>query len=194
MTFKDNVIKYLIRFAWLIGIGTIVGFAIYGYSTGIFYSSESFATFVRNYSTFAPVILFVINIVNITIPILPGAHVASVIIYGMWVGFLLNYVSIVIGSIIAFQLSRHYGRNFVRHIISEKTYEKYMLKMEDGGKFEKFFTIMMFMPIGPDDLLCLLAGLTHMRFKKFVIVILLSKPLSIFIFTTGLAAVIQRFF
>lgn len=48
-----------------------------------------------------------------------------------------------------------------------------------------------FLPCAPDDLLCMLAGLTHMSLKKFVLIILLGKPLSLIAYSYGLMQLFQ---
>ena len=47
--------------------------------------------------------------------------------------------------------------------------------LSQGKKFEIFFAICIFLPFAPDDLLCFLAGLTEMSYKKFITIILLGK-------------------
>ena len=38
----------------------------------------------------------------------------------------------------------------------------------DQNKFDTFFMLAIFLPCAPDDLLCMLAGLTHMSLKKIL--------------------------
>ena len=64
-------------------------------------------------------------------------------------------------------------------------YGKY-LKWMENGTFDKWFALAIFFPAAPDDLLCFLAGVTSMSFKKFLIIILLGKPLSIAAYSLGL--------
>lgn len=56
----------------------------------------------------------------------------------------------------------------------------------ENGTFDKWFALAIFFPAAPDDLLCFLAGVTSMSFKKFLIIILLGKPLSIAAYSLGL--------
>ena len=54
------------------------------------------------------------------------------------------------------------------------------------------FAAAIFFPAAPDDLLCFLAGVTRMRFRKFLMVILLGKPLSIAIYSLGLTVIFDQ--
>jgi uncharacterized membrane protein YdjX (TVP38/TMEM64 family) len=163
----------------------------YGYKIGLFSSTETFRQFITGFGIWAALIFLVIQIVQVIIPILPGAVgcVAGIMIFGPWMGFLYNYIGICIGSIIVFLLSKRYGRHFVKGIVGEKAYGKYIGWVNRGKKFDTMFTLAIFFPVAPDDLLCYIAGLTKMRLRKFMIIILLGKPMSIAIYSLGLNAI-----
>ncbi|MFJ8066789.1 TVP38/TMEM64 family protein [Psychrobacillus sp. NPDC096426] len=110
---------------------------------------------------------------------------------GPWVGLLYNYIGICIGSIIVFLLAPKYGKQFVRRIVGEKSFEKCICWLNRGNTFDKMFAYAIFFPIAPDDLLCYIAGLTKMKLQKFFVIILLGKPLSIAIYSWGLTALLQ---
>jgi uncharacterized membrane protein YdjX (TVP38/TMEM64 family) len=83
-------------------------------------------------------------------------------------------------------LARHYGRRFIALIFPEKTMAKYQHYLDGGKKFDRLFTVAILMPVAPDDLLCMLAGLTKMSFKKFATIIVLCKPWTILAYSVGL--------
>ncbi|MEG0792254.1 MAG: TVP38/TMEM64 family protein, partial [Lachnospiraceae bacterium] len=55
------------------------------------------------------------------------------------------------------------------------------------------FAVLIFMPVAPDDLLCYLAGTTEMKLSTFLSIIVLGKPMSIFLYSVGLTAVLRFF-
>ena len=58
---------------------------------------------------------------------------------------------------------------------------------DKGKKFDKLFcTCEFFFPCAPDDVLCMIAGLTKMSWKKFSAIILLGKPASIAAYSMAL--------
>ena len=57
---------------------------------------------------------------------------------------------------------------------------------DKGKKFDKFFALAIFFPCAPDDVLCMIAGLTKMSWKKFSAIILLGKPASIAAYSMAL--------
>lgn len=102
-----------------------------------------------------------------------------------------SYIGICCGSILAFIISRKFGGYVVKGFIGEKNYNKYIQWLDKGKKFDVIFAIAILSPISPDNLLCFIAGLSHMKFKKFLIIILLGKPISIFLYSMGFTAIFK---
>lgn len=177
----------------LLGLAGMACFIWYGVQNQIFVSAESLKHFLNQFGLFAPALFLVIQMIQVVLPILPGAVgcLGGVLIFGPVWGFVYNYIGISLGSILAFLLSKRYGRPFVRGIIGEKNYEKYIGWMEKGKAFDKAFAVAIFLPVAPDDLLCYMAGLTPMSLKKFAAIIFLGKPGSIFLYSLGLTGIME---
>lgn len=122
------------------------------------------------------------------IPIIPGgvSLLAGVVFFGAGPGFIYNYIGIVIGSLINFFLARYYGKSFILHIVSEESLEKYTKWTKNQKKFNWLFAICILAPVAPDDLLCLLAGLTEMKPWTYFWIIVLCKPWTIAVYSLGL--------
>lgn len=176
---------------------TIAGLAfsavllVMGWKSGVFTSTETLQSFLRKGGLLAPVLFIALQIVQVVIPIIPGGLtcVAGVLLFGPVWGFIYNYTSICAGSCINFYLAKQYGKPFVEKNVSEKTWNKYFRWLE-SPKFDKLFTIAIFLPVAPDDFLCLLAGLTPMKFKKFLCIILLGKPTALIVYSLGLTSLL----
>ena len=168
-------------------------FIIYGYKAGIFASQEAFRTFVEGFGIWDALIFIIIQTISVVVPIIPTTLgcVAGIVIFGPWLGFLYNYIGICLGSVIAFLLTKKYGSMFVKSVVSGKTFDKYIGWVDKGKKFDKMFALAIFFPGAPDDILCYIAGLTKMRFRKFMLIILLGKPMSIAVFSVGITTAIH---
>ncbi|GAA4293021.1 VTT domain-containing protein [Anaerocolumna aminovalerica] len=190
---RRKFINNLLKFSTWIGLGVFCLFIVYGYKAGLFSSTESFREFILRFGMWSGLIFVLIQIAQVIVPIIPGAVscVAGIIIFGPWVGFLYNYIGICIGSILVFLLSKKYGKDFVKGIIGEKSYNKYIGWIDRGRKFDTMFALAIFFPVAPDDLLCYIAGLTKMKLEKFVAIILLGKPMSIALYSLGLTSIGQ---
>ena len=67
-----------------------------------------------------------------------------------------------------------------------QTQKKDKKSKSKGKKFDKFFALAIFFTCAPDDVLCMIAGLTKMSWKKFSAIILLGKPASIAAYSMAL--------
>lgn len=170
-------------------------FCIWAYYAGVLQSKETLSAFIRQAGIWGPPLFIFLQILQTVVPVIPGAltSVAGVFIYGYIVGTIYNYVGIVIGCAIIFYLARTYGPAFVQSIVSKRTYNKYIGWLDEGNRFERFFIFMMIWPISPADFLCMLAALTKMTFKKYMIIIVLCKPITLVIYTYGLTYIIDFF-
>lgn len=148
------------------------------YFDGKFNSVETLQEYIKQFGIFGPIVLTLIQALQVVIPILPGflGCVVGSISFGWFVGFLCNYIGISLGSIIAFLLARKYGVKIVKTMFSEKKYKKYS---EWAGSSKSYVALLfwaMVLPLFPDDFLCYFSGLTSMKTKKFIIIIILGKP------------------
>ncbi len=188
-----------LNIATAVSLITIAALTIYGVRTGLLTDRDKLEALVTRSGMWGPVLFTLIQMVQVVLPIIPGGITcgAGVVIFGPWQGLLYNYIGIVAGSLINFYLARRYGQCFVKYFVKEETYDKYIGWLEKGKKFDKFFAFAIFFPCAPDDVLCLIAGLTRMTWKKFTAIILLGKPASIAMYSLALVYAgtwIQRMF
>lgn len=103
---------------------------------------------------------------------------AGVLIYGPLQAALLSLAGIMLGSVLAFWLGRAFGKKLVVFMVGKESCEKWT-KFLSNAKYS--FFVMMLLPIFPDDVLCLVAGLTDMSWTFFVVTNLISRPIGIFL-------------
>ncbi|EME3494116.1 TVP38/TMEM64 family protein [Enterococcus faecium] len=180
--------RKLINFISIIGLGLSIALTIYFINLGVFKDLNALRGLVGDSIILGPIIFGFIQILQVVIPIIPGgiSTAAGVLIFGPYAGFIYNYIGICIGSIIIFLLGRRYGKPFILSMISDKTYNKYIGWLDNQNRFEKLFALAIFLPVAPDDALCLMAGLTNMSVKRYTLIILIAKPLSIFLYSMAL--------
>lgn len=174
--FWQKVIKVLGVLA-LIASGV---FVIWLYRQGILNDSNELKSLVNHYRFWGPLIFILIQIIQVVFPVIPGGvtTVAGFLIFGPILGFIYNYIGILVGSGILFQLVRIFGRKFILLFVSEETFYRYEAKLETPG-YERFFIFCMASPISPADVMVMITGLTQMSFRKFMIINIIAKPLSI---------------
>ena len=182
-----QAVKKATNFTTLVLIGALIIFSVYGYQKGIFTNREQLELFIRQSSFWGPLLFIVIQIAQVVIAVIPGGLtcLAGVVFFGPWYGFLYSAVGIIIGSCINFYLARRYGEKFIRLFVSDETYEKTKKKFLTGKKFDVVFTAAILLPCAPDDVLCMLAGLTDMSWRKFLTILFLGRPVTIVVYSLG---------
>lgn len=180
--------RKLINHLTIVSTIIIILLCIYWYNLGIFSSQAAMEAYLADKQIMGPVIFILIQIVQVVIPIIPGgvSLLAGVVFFGAVPGFIYNYIGIVVGSLINFFLAGYYGKSFILHIVSEESLEKYTKWTKNQKKFNWFFAICILAPVAPDDLLCLLAGLTEIKPWTYFWIIVLCKPWTIAAYSLGL--------
>lgn len=179
---KENInwSKYLTRIITFIIMLVIIIFVIQALKLGLFDSKRLLIDYIEQYGIWAPLIFIILQIFQVIIPIIPGGAscLAGVLAFGPLKGFIYNYIGLVIGSVIVYHLAKRYGLNLIRKIFKENTINKY-LTWFNTKNYLKLFFIAIILPGFPDDLLCYIAGISNIRFKNFLLIILIGKPISL---------------
>jgi uncharacterized membrane protein YdjX (TVP38/TMEM64 family) len=125
-----------------------------------------------------PAVLFVLFVLQVFLAFIPGQAlmVACGFLYGFWGGFLLSWLSLVVGGEIAFVLARHYGRTFAEKWISADVFARWDKTAEGQGI--AFFAITLVMPLAPNDAMCYVAGLGKISRIRFSIANVLGRGLA----------------
>lgn len=192
MAAKEVKIKRILM-VFLAALFLIAGVVlIKGYMEGQFQSVESMRAYMNRYGIWAPLVLGMIQMLQVILPVIPGFLGCAVAagMFGSAVGFWCNYIGISVGSIVAFLLAKWLGQKIVNVMVPE---EKYAACVEWVDK-KKCFTLVLFLsillPLAPDDFLCYISGVVGMSTKKFVWIILLAKPWCILFYSLAFAYLI----
>lgn len=169
----------------------IAAVIIKAYMEGKFESVETLQTYIKGYGILAPVILIMIQAMQVIVPILPGFLGCAVgaVLFGSMGGFWCNYIGISAGSIIAFLLAKKYGIKLVEKLFPKDQYEKYSGWAGKSRSYVAFLFLGMALPLFPDDFFCYFSGLTKMRAEKFAAIIVLGKPWCILAYSLAFAAI-----
>ncbi|MBJ8325437.1 TVP38/TMEM64 family protein [Streptococcus pacificus] len=184
LTRKQKKYDKLKKFFHVLGIISIIfSIALVIYlvkGLDILNNPDALAQMIKDHLFWGSIVFFIIQIVQVVIPIIPGGvtTVVGFIAFGPIVGFILNYVGIIIGSIILFAITRTYGRKFILLFAKEKQLKYYEEKLS-SPTYEYFFILNMLSPVSPADILVMVTGLTKMSYRKFITIILITKPVSI---------------
>lgn len=193
---RKALIQNIFNILNIIGLILAVVAIIWGFKTGLFTNEERMKSVIMKAGPAAPLVFILIQIVQTVIPIIPGALTIPMgtMIFGPRYGFLLNFIGIMIGSIMNFLLARRFGRPLVEMVTDDKKFDKYIQWLDSDKGFDPLFTFGMFFPVSPADLLCYFAGLSSMTFKKYLLILLLGKPFTLFIYQYGMTSLLHFLF
>ncbi len=192
---KQKRIKHIFQaIAALIVIIMCIAVAM-AMKNGVLSSQRAFTDFVKSAGIFAPIVFLVIEITSVVIAILPCSlgYPVSAAAFGPVFGFILNAVATMAGSLIIFWIVRVWGKPLVEAVVEKKHFDKYGKLMEKTSMFEKILVPAMLVPFFPDNVLCYLAGLTKIEFKRFFMIVVIFKPWKILFYTCTSQYLINKF-
>lgn len=180
MTIKRKIIRTCLVIAILAAVCTLAYFVLVW--TGAWESInsvEKVRQLILSMGFWGRFTFVMLQFLQVTFLPLPSTitTLAGVLIYGPLQTALLSLSGIILGSVFAFFLGRVFGRKLVSFMVGRETCEKWVKFLTDA-KYS--FFIMMVMPIFPDDVLCMVAGLTNMSWTFFVVTNIIARPLGIF--------------
>lgn len=178
MKSKESLIKTatIIAFAALMAVSVII--LIYGWIGGHFNSIDTLRAYVDSFGIWGPLILALIQMLQVILPVLPGfmGCIVGAALFGAAGGFWVNYIGISAGSIIAYWLAKRYGVKLVNKMMPMKKYEKYIDRINRSKSYPVVLFLSILLPLAPDDFLCYFSGLINMSSRRFVTIIILGKP------------------
>jgi uncharacterized membrane protein YdjX (TVP38/TMEM64 family) len=151
----------------------VAGLGVLLYKTGwiqFFLDRERLTCFLHSLgpSSFAGFLL--LQIFQVVASPIPGELVGILggYLYGPLLGIILNTIGLTIGSIIAFLLSRTFGRPAVDRFVAPRTMERFDFFLHHKGAFLTF--LLFLLPGFPKDYLCYILGLGHLSLLEFVVI------------------------
>ena len=169
-------------FKWLFLLLTVllcIGGGLFLWQSGFFAaagSQESLRAYIEDFSPYSHLCFFLIQFLSVILAPIPSNLTAAAggLLFGTWPAFFLTYGAVMAGSLLVFWLARTLGRDFVDRVVSRKLAEKYQKVIRE--KTTVFLALAFLLPYFPDDMLCILAGLTPITFGRFALLALFTRP------------------
>ncbi|MCM3743836.1 TVP38/TMEM64 family protein [Sporosarcina luteola] len=134
-----------------------------------------------HYKALGPFIGLLLPFIESFLPFLPlfVFVFANAGAYGLWFGFILSWAGTVAGSYVVFLIIRKYGRSrFLRFLTRHKRVQQLIGWVERNG-FAPLFLLICF-PFTPSALVNLVAGLSNMKKKSYLMILMAGKFVMIF--------------
>ena len=164
---------------WLLTAAILGGSVWALYATGFFDaagSPQAMGDYIARCAPWSHLAYFGIQLVSVIVAPIPSniTAAAGAYLFGLWPAFLLTWGAVTLGSTLVFALARALGQGFVGQFVGEKLSEKYLDVIR--RKRDVFLALAFLFPFFPDDLLCILAGLTDISFKRFFLLVVAARP------------------
>lgn len=163
-------------------LSVVVACYIIYFKTGLserFENFEALKTFILDSGFWGIAIFIGLTVFQVVVLPIPEAVtiLLGVAIYGATWSFVLSVIGTMIGSLISFMLGKVFGRRLCNWMFGHENTEKYARILNEKGRF--LFIIMLLFPAFPDDMLCMIAGITSMSYAYFTVICLLTRPVMI---------------
>jgi uncharacterized membrane protein YdjX (TVP38/TMEM64 family) len=151
-------------------------------------------TAVDETGPYAPLAFVALQATQVVFAPIPGQTLAVVggFLFGP-VGAVYSIVGVAIGSSIVLVLSRRYGRPFVERVVTDDVLERFDSFVQRYGIVG--LIVVFSLPTFPDDAICALAGLTEIRLRTILVILVVARTPTFVLATLvgdGLAAAQYR--
>ena len=146
------------------------------------FTLEKIMQLIQEYRSFGPIPGIVLPMLEAFLPFLPLVIfiMANVNAFGLWLGFLFSWSGACIGALLVFWIIRKYGRRRALNFLTKhKQVNKLMHWVEQRG-FGPLFILLCF-PFTPSAIVNIVAGLSKISRKQYMLAVMGGKLVMIFI-------------
>jgi uncharacterized membrane protein YdjX (TVP38/TMEM64 family) len=142
-------------------------------------NEQALQEYLEKKGVWMPVFYVALQYLQVVILPIPSivSTLAGVAVFGVFKTIVYSLIGVVLGSWSAFYIGRKFGNKAVAWMIGMETLKKWQNRLK--GKDNFLLTFMFLLPVFPDDVLCFMAGLSSMRTLYFIIMIMISRVLSV---------------
>lgn len=139
-------------------------------------SVEGLREFIGAAGPWAGAVYFLLQMMTVIVAPIPSniSMMAGALALGFWSAMILGVLAVIAGSVIVFLIARRLGRGAAMRLVDRGVMERYLPVIEE--KQDMFLFLALLFPFFPDDALCILAGLTSIPFRRFVVIMVLTRP------------------
>jgi uncharacterized membrane protein YdjX (TVP38/TMEM64 family) len=146
------------------------------------FTLEKIMQLIQEYRSFGPIPGIVLPMLEAFLPFLPLVLfvMANANAFGLWLGFIFSWLGACIGALVVFWIIRKYGRKRALNFLTKhKQVQKLMQWVEQRG-FGPLFILLCF-PFTPSAVVNIVAGLSKISKKQYMLAVMSGKFVMIFI-------------
>lgn len=168
------------KWIWpLAAVLLLLAAVLFLYESGFFRAASSVRgvkDYIESFTPYSHIAFFLVQLFSVVLAPIPSNLTATAggVLFGTWPAFFMTAGAVLGGSVLVFYLARLLGRPFAERLVSRRVSERYLELIR--SKRDAFLVLAFLFPYFPDDVLCILAGLTDVPAKRFVLIVLLTRP------------------
>lgn len=145
---------------------------------------EHFECYIKSLGLKGIILMLLLQIVQVFSGIIPNEPVQILfgMLYGTFLGGILSFIGIFIGTIGVCYSTKLLGKNFIYRILNSKRLAKFTF-LDNTKKLKTILIFLFFIPGIPKDILLYASCLTSLKTKKILYIATLSRIPAIFIAT-----------
>lgn len=164
---------------WAVAVILLGGCVLSLQITGFFEaasSTEGIQAYIERSAPWSHLVFFFLQLVSSIVAPIPSniTALAGGLLFGTLPAFLLTWSAVTLGSLTVFFLARALGQEFVSRFVGKKLSARYLDVIR--RKRDTFLFLAFLFPFFPDDILCILAGLTEIKWRRFLVLCLVARP------------------
>ena len=171
------------KLKWILVICILAGlsfFSIYQYNTPLWHEAvklyyvlqdhHRLKEIISSYGAYSPLAFILLQITQVVVAPIPGGAIEFIggYLFGAGAGFLYSMIGLLLGSSLAFGLSKIFEKWAVEKFVSEEMRKKFDYLIGHEGVILSF--LLFLIPGFPKDALCYILGLTPMHLGIFLII------------------------
>lgn len=167
------------RLSFIMALALAIGGWLFLSRSGFFAactSPDALRAYIDRSAPYSQLVFFLVQFLSVVLAPIPSnlSAAAGGMLFGTWPAFFLTSVAVMAGSLLVFWLARTLGQGFSDRFVSRRLSERYQAAIR--SKTSIFLVLAFLLPYFPDDILCILAGLTNLSFRRFATIALLTRP------------------
>lgn len=137
---------------------------------------DALVNLIKGTGGWGMLVYFLIQVLQVVALPLPAlvCYWPGTIIWGAPIATAIASAGVLAGSVICYVIGKFFGYRAVVWIAGKETTDKYTKYLAKRGKV--LFVMMQILPFFPDDILCMIVGLTGMNFWFFLVTMVLVRP------------------
>ena len=169
-----TVLKFVVFLAILVALPAYIYF-FHSDMIASLKSMDDVEALLENNKLFGAFIYLILQIIQITISVIPGnvVQMASGYVYGFGLGYILSLAGTALGSVMTFGIARVLGKDALRLIFGER-FDSFIEKVNTKRGFI-FISVIYLLPCMPKDLLSYVCGVSDVKLGSFLLLSLTMR-------------------